>query len=101
MNEDLYQKMAQSVLDGDSDAAAALARQAIAAGIDPLEAITQGFVKGVNTVGESFACGQAFLPELVMAGASTRSKPSPRGLSKGSTPWGRVLPAGRPSCPNW
>ncbi len=73
MNEELFQKMAQSVLDGDSDAAIALAKQAIEAGIDPLEAITQGYVNGVNQVGQSFASGEAFLPELVMAGEAMKA----------------------------
>jgi corrinoid protein of di/trimethylamine methyltransferase len=73
MNEELFQKMAQSVLDGDSDAASALAKQAVEAGVDPLEAISKGFVAGVNQVGESFACGEAFLPELVMAGEAMKA----------------------------
>jgi corrinoid protein of di/trimethylamine methyltransferase len=73
MTEVLFQKMAQSILDGDSDAAIALAKQAIEAGIDPLDAISKGFVLGVNQVGESFACGQAFLPELVMAGEAMKA----------------------------
>jgi corrinoid protein of di/trimethylamine methyltransferase len=73
MTEELFNKMAQSVLDGDTDAAIALAQEAIASGIDPLEAITNGFVKGVNQVGENFSCGQAFLPELVMAGEAMKA----------------------------
>ena len=73
MENELFQKMAQSVLDGDSDAASALAKEAIAAGIDPLEAITKGFVPGVDQVGENFASGQAFLPELVMAGEAMKA----------------------------
>ena len=73
MENELFQKMAQSVLDGDSDTASALAKEAVDAGIDPLEAITKGFVTGVNQVGESFACGQAFLPELVMAGEAMKA----------------------------
>jgi corrinoid protein of di/trimethylamine methyltransferase len=73
MTDDLFQKMAQSVLDGDSDVAVALAKQAIETGVDPLDAITKGFVLGVNQVGESFACGQAFLPELVMAGEAMKA----------------------------
>jgi corrinoid protein of di/trimethylamine methyltransferase len=73
MTEVLFQKMAQSILDGDSDAAVALAKQAIDAGVDPLDAISKGFVLGVNQVGESFACGQAFLPELVMAGEAMKA----------------------------
>jgi len=73
MSEELFRKMAQSILDGEADAAVALAKQAIDAGVDPLEAITKGFVQGVNQVGESFACGQAFLPELVMAGEAMKA----------------------------
>lgn len=73
MENELFQKMAQSVLDGDSDTASALAKEAIDAGIDPLEAIAKGFVTGVNKVGESFACRQAFLPELVMAGEAMKA----------------------------
>lgn len=73
MSEELFRKMAQSVLDGDTDAAAALAKQAVEAGVDPLAAISQGFVQGVNQIGESFACGQAFLPELVMAGEAMKA----------------------------
>ena len=73
MSADLFHKMAQSIIDGDSDAAVALAQQAVASGLDPLEAITQGFVMGVNQVGEAFAKGDAFLPELVMAGEAMKA----------------------------
>ena len=73
MTEDLFQKMAQSILDGDSENAVALAKQAIVIGMDPLDAITKGFVLGVNKVGENFASGQAFLPELVMAGEAMKA----------------------------
>ena len=73
MSEELFNAMAQSIIDGESDIAVELARKAIAAGIDPLEAITNGYVRGVNQVGESFACGQAFLPELVMAGEAMKA----------------------------
>lgn len=73
MTDELFQKMAQSILDGDSDVAVDLANQAINMGIDPLDAITKGFVVGVNQVGDSYACGQAFLPELVMAGEAMKA----------------------------
>jgi corrinoid protein of di/trimethylamine methyltransferase len=73
MTEELFTKMAQSVLDGDSDVAVTLAQQAIEANVDPLDAITKGYVVGVNQVGESFAKGDAFLPELVMAGEAMKA----------------------------
>jgi trimethylamine corrinoid protein len=73
MSEELYQQMSQSIIDGDEEVSADLARKAVADGLDPLEAITKGFMPGVNTVGDSFACGQAFLPELVMAGEAMKA----------------------------
>jgi corrinoid protein of di/trimethylamine methyltransferase len=73
MSEELLQKMAQSIIDGDADVAVALARESILADLDPLEAISGGFVVGVNTVGEAFGRGEAFLPELVMAGEAMKA----------------------------
>lgn len=73
MSEELFKKMAQSIIDGDSDAALALAKESIASNVDPLDAITKGFVIGVNTVGGAFGRGEAFLPELVMAGEAMKS----------------------------
>jgi len=73
VSNELFQEMAQSIIDGDSDVSAELAQQAVAQGIDPLEAISQGFVVGVNHVGEAFAKGDAFLPELVMAGEAMKA----------------------------
>jgi corrinoid protein of di/trimethylamine methyltransferase len=65
--------MAKSIIDGDSDAAVTLAKESIAANLDPLEAISKGFVAGVNKVGEAFGRGEAFLPELVMAGEAMKA----------------------------
>ena len=72
-NEDLFKEMAQSITDGETEKAAELAKQAIAQGIDPLDAINQGFVAGVNFVGDQFSCGNMFLPELVMAGEAMKA----------------------------
>jgi corrinoid protein of di/trimethylamine methyltransferase len=73
VNENLFQKMTQSIIDGDDQVAAELAKESIELGIDPLDAINQGFVIGVNHVGEEFSCGNAFLPELVMAGEAMKA----------------------------
>ncbi len=73
MSDELFKKMAQSIIDGDSDASTVLAKEAIAMGIHPLDAITKGFVVGVNTVGDAFGRGEAFLPELVMSGEAMKA----------------------------
>jgi len=71
--EDLYKEMAQSIIDGESEKAAELANRSIALGVDPLEAINNGFVAGVNYVGDQFSSGMMFLPELVMAGEAMKA----------------------------
>lgn len=73
MHEKLFQDMAQSIIDGEKELAAELAQQSIDFDIDPLDAINKGFVLGVNHVGEEFSCGNAFLPELVMAGEAMKA----------------------------
>ena len=67
MSEKLLAAMRQSVMDGDIPQAEALARQALEAGVEPLTAINQGYVLGMQQVGEQFGCGQAFVPDLMMA----------------------------------
>ncbi len=71
--EDLFKEMAQSITDGEAEKAAELAKQSVAQGIDPLDAINKGFVQGVNFVGDQFSCGNMFLPELVMAGEAMKA----------------------------
>jgi len=73
MSEEFFKAMAQSIIDGDADEAERLAQKAIDQGMDPLEAINKGFVIGVNQVGEAFSSGDAFLPELVMAGEAMKT----------------------------
>ncbi len=70
---ELFNQMTQSIIDGDSDLSAQLAEQAVREGLDPLEAITNGYVPGINHIGQEFAAGNAFLPELVMSGEAMKS----------------------------
>jgi len=73
MHTELFSSMTQSIIDGDAELAEQLARLAIERGMDPLEAINKGFVIGVNQIGDQFSKGEAFLPELVMAGEAMKA----------------------------
>lgn len=73
MENQIFHAMAQSIEDGEAEVAKQLAEMAVAQGIDPLEAINNGFVKGVNAVGEGFSRGDLFLPELVLAGEAMKA----------------------------
>jgi corrinoid protein of di/trimethylamine methyltransferase len=57
--------MRQSIIDGAPDRATELAQQALANGIDPLEAVNQGFAAGITFAGDQFGCGEMYLPDLL------------------------------------
>ena len=67
MSQELFERMRQSIIDGDYKAAEALAAEALAQGVDPLAAIDEGFVPGLRYVGDQFAAGEMFLPEMMIA----------------------------------
>ncbi len=73
MTQELFQAMAQSVIDGEEEEAVRLARQAVEQGVEPLAAINQGYVAGLDEVGEQFGCGEMFLPDLVLAAEAMKS----------------------------
>lgn len=66
--EEILDRLANAIIDGDEDLAAAAARDALAANIDPLVAIEQGANKGMQVVGDRFSKYEIFLPELILAG---------------------------------
>ena len=66
MSDEMYQKLAQTVIEGEPDDAETLAKQALADGLDPLTCINEGLTKGIQKVGELFASGEYFLPELII-----------------------------------
>ncbi len=65
--------MYQSILDGDDELAESLARDALAAGVPPLEAIDGGFIPGIREVGRLFGEGELFLPELVTSAQAMKA----------------------------
>ena len=67
MSRELVDAMRQSIVDGDADRSSALAEQALAQGVAPLAAIDEGFVPGITYVGEQFAAGEMFLPDMMLA----------------------------------
>jgi corrinoid protein of di/trimethylamine methyltransferase len=73
MSEEIYQKLAQAVIDGESEDAGELAKQALEIGLDPLECINKGLTRGIQQVGELFADGECYLPELILSADAMKS----------------------------
>jgi corrinoid protein of di/trimethylamine methyltransferase len=72
-NEQILNEMAQAVIDGIPDRARELAEEALRLGIEPLEAIDHGFKPGMDVVGDGFAKGELFIPDLMMSGEAMKA----------------------------
>jgi trimethylamine corrinoid protein len=63
----IYEEAAQTIVDADRAAAEAVAARALAEGIAPADIMQNGFVRGIQEIGELFESGEVFLPELMMS----------------------------------
>lgn len=67
METELLTTMKTSILDGDEELAEELARKALQDNMDLTKVMNEGFLKGIQEVGDSYQAGEYFLPELVCA----------------------------------
>ena len=63
----IYEEAAQTIVDADRAAAEEVARRALAEGLSPADIMQNGFVRGIQEVGDLFESGEVFLPELMMS----------------------------------
>ena len=72
MSQELLERLTQAVVDGEPEDAEELARQALEQGLDPLACINKGLTPGMDRVGELFASGEYFLPDLIIGGEAMK-----------------------------
>ena len=89
MSDELYAKMAQTVIDGEAEEAAELARQGLAQGLPAADILDKGFVKGIEEVGDLFGKGEFFLPELVQGAEAMKAAVAVLGPELDKTKEGR------------
>ena len=63
---EILERLTKAVEDGDEEAAARVADEAVAAGIDPQRAILLGLVPGMAELGRLYEEGACFVPELLV-----------------------------------
>jgi corrinoid protein of di/trimethylamine methyltransferase len=67
MNQDFISQLITAIVEGETEQAVELTRQALIAGIEPMAIIDQGLIPGMDIVGEKFASGEFFLPNLIIS----------------------------------
>lgn len=63
----IIERLRQAVINYDGEATKEAAKQALAAKVDPVEALEKGLASGIKEVGDRFQSGECFLPHIVMA----------------------------------
>jgi corrinoid protein of di/trimethylamine methyltransferase len=61
----LFEQIVEATVAGDQERCAVLAREVLDSGADPLQAIEQGYTKGMTIVGDKFSRMEYYLPELI------------------------------------
>jgi corrinoid protein of di/trimethylamine methyltransferase len=63
--QDLFDKMIDSIVELEKDETLRLVERAIAEQIHPMDILNGGITKGMQRIGELYSQGEAFLPELL------------------------------------
>jgi corrinoid protein of di/trimethylamine methyltransferase len=73
VSQEVLEELAQAVIDGEPEDAEEVAQKALAMGLDPLVCINQGLTPGIDRVGELFATGEYYLPDLILGGDAMKA----------------------------
>jgi trimethylamine corrinoid protein len=65
MSEKTFEEAAKAIVNGDAASAADLAKRGLDEGIEPIKLLDEGFVPGINEVGDLFSKGKLFIPMLI------------------------------------
>jgi corrinoid protein of di/trimethylamine methyltransferase len=67
-NEKLMESLAEAVIEGDDVKAVEISKKALEQGMVPLDIVKAGIQPAMDIVGDRFQAGEAYLPELIVAG---------------------------------
>ncbi len=87
------QKLYDAVLDGDAKTSAAVTKEALAAGVAPIELVTKYMIPAMDEVGRRFECEEYFVPELLISARAMKGALElirPLLAASGVQPLGRV-----------
>jgi len=83
-----------AVLTGKRVQAETLAREALAAGVDPVAIMKEALISAMNDVGEKFTKGEYFVPEMLVAAKAMKAAMEvlrPKLVAGSFTPAGKVV----------
>lgn len=65
-----FEEMANMVIAGEEEKVVELTKKAVEEGVNPMEIINEGLMKGMDVVGQRFKAAEMFIPEVLMSAKS-------------------------------
>jgi trimethylamine corrinoid protein len=62
----ILEDLKQAIMDGDTDQVKELCQKVLDEHLDPVEAVEQGLIKGIEEIGRLWTEGEMFLPDVMM-----------------------------------
>jgi 5-methyltetrahydrofolate--homocysteine methyltransferase len=87
-------RLYEAILNGDHKTSAAVTREAIDAGVDAMQLLTQYMTPAMDEVGRRFECEDYFVPELLLSARAMKTALEllrPLLAAEGAEPAGRVV----------
>lgn len=84
----------EAVLTGNTKSAVAITKQALEAGVDPIEIVNSQMIPAMDEAGRRFECEEYFVPELLLAARAMKAALElirPLLAERGAEPAGRVV----------
>lgn len=69
----IINQIVDRVIEGNSAEVESLTKQALDQKEDPQKILSEGYIAGLDLVGEKFSAGEFFLPEMLMAGMAMKA----------------------------
>lgn len=65
--QEVLEKLKRAIAETDTDLAEEAAKEAVALGMSPMEAVNNGLSQGMKVIGDLFDDGEVFVPQLLIA----------------------------------
>lgn len=68
----ILEELKKAVIDGDTEQVEELCRKVLDEHLDPVKAVEQGLIKGIEEIGRLWTEGEMFLPDVMMGAAALK-----------------------------
>ena len=72
-NEEIFNKLTNAIVTQNIAACVQLTKEALSAGISPLDIISKGLAPGMKIIGDKFEAAEVFLPQIMMSAKAMSS----------------------------